>query len=178
MKATSTPMASSEDSRKDESVVFPCPIIVDTREQSPFEFAGITADSKQGYRPIIVEVVRGCLGSGDYSLQGMEQRIAIERKGLEDLFGTLGRGRGRFQRELIRLSEYDFAAVVVEADWNAIITAPPEHSKLSPKTIFRSCIAWQIRYPQIHWWLCPGRRFAELATFRILERFWKVNGSK
>jgi hypothetical protein len=34
-------------------------------------------------------------------------------------------------------------------------------------------IAWQQRYPRVHWWLCPGRAFAEVTTYRILERYWR-----
>ncbi|MDE2097140.1 MAG: ERCC4 domain-containing protein, partial [Patescibacteria group bacterium] len=119
--------------------------------------------------------VPGTLKSGDYSLLGFENRIAIERKSLSDLFSTLGQGRDRFHRELERLAatDYQFAAVVCEADWATVLASPPERSMLRPKTVFRSVIAWQIRYPLVHWWFCPGRAFAEKVTFRLLERFWK-----
>jgi hypothetical protein len=66
-----------------------------------------------------------------------------------------------------------FAAVVVEADWEKILKHPPDFSRLNPKTIFRSVIAWQQRYPRVHWWMGPDRRFAEIVTLRILERFLK-----
>ena len=93
--------------------------------------------------------------------------------GLADLFATLGQDRERFERELTRLAEMTFAAVVVEADWDKILKHPPEFSRLNPKTIFRSVIAWQQRYPRVHWWMGPDRRFAEIVTLRILERFLK-----
>src|SRR5581483_2134770 len=102
-------------------------------------------------------------------------QLAVERKSLADLFHTLGQGRDRFQRELGRLAKYDFAAIVIEADWSTIIMDPPKRSRLLPKTIFRSVIAWQLRYPRIHWWTCPNRQFAEVTTFRLLERFWKCH---
>ena len=159
-------------------LVFPCPIVVDTRERLDFTFANIQADARDGRRPIAVETIPGTLRSGDYSLLGFEDRVAIERKNINDLFSTIGQGRRRFQRELERLSapSYEFAAVVCEADWAAIVANPPERSMLSPKIVFRSVVAWQLRYPRIHWWMCPGRAFAEKVTFRLLERFLKERG--
>lgn len=160
---------------KDEPFTFPATVVVDTREQSPFAFASLRTDVREGRRPLIVSTVRGTLKSGDYSLAGFETQVAVERKSIEDLFNTLGQGRGRFQRELARLNDqaYLFAAVVVEAGWDEIIAAPPERSMLRPKTVHRSVISWQMRFPRIHWWMCPNRAFAEVTTFRLLERFWK-----
>jgi hypothetical protein len=66
-----------------------------------------------------------------------------------------------------------FAAVVLEASWKDILKTPPQLSKLVPKTIIRSVLAWQQRYPRVHWWDCDGRRMAELITFRILQRFYQ-----
>jgi ERCC4-type nuclease len=45
-------------------------------------------------------------------VQGFADQIAVERKSLADLFGTLGQGRERFERELVRLSAHQYAAVV------------------------------------------------------------------
>jgi hypothetical protein len=60
---------------------------------------------------------------------------------------------------------------VIEADWQTLLHDPPANSRLSPKVIFRSVIAWQQEYPRIHWWTAADRRFAEITTFRILERY-------
>jgi ERCC4-type nuclease len=152
-----------------------CPfvVVIDTREQLPLTFAGLTADAKDGRRPLVVQTQRGTLSQGDYSILGMERRVAVERKSAGDLFGTLGRHRRRFERELARLQALAFAAVVVEADWAEILTRPPERSRLPPKTVFRSVVAWQQRYRGVHWCFMPGRAAAEAATFRVLERFWR-----
>jgi hypothetical protein len=103
--------------------------------------------------------------------------VAIERKSLADLYSTLGQGRQRFARELERLNGYEFTAVVVEAEWSVVIGSPPAYSQLLPKTVYRSVIAWQVRYPKVHWWFVPGRDFAEVTTFRLLERYWKWSHS-
>ena len=158
----------------DDIATAPFTVVVDTREQVPFTFLDLRTDAKDGRKPLVVPTVRGTLTSGDYSIHGFESQVSIERKGLDDLFNTLGQGRERFERELIRLASSNVVAdVVIEADWGAIVAAPPQHSRLDPKTIFRSVIAWRLRFPNIHWWCCPGRRFAEILTYRLLERFWK-----
>lgn len=152
---------------------FPCPVLIDTREQLPYRFAGIPADAAFGGG--IWQVPRRTvqLPTGDYSLDGYASRVAVERKSISDLFGTLGQGRDRFIRELERLNEMPFACVVVEAEWSEIFDSPPEHSRLEPRTVWRSVLAWMQRFPRVHWLPCPGREFAEVATLRILERFLK-----
>ena len=49
-------------------------VVVDTREQEPYSF-----DSDK------VSAVRKALPAGDYSLVGLEERVAVERKSLTDL---------------------------------------------------------------------------------------------
>ncbi len=149
-------------------------IIIDTREQKPFAFKDFVSDYAQKYAPIKVIAERGTLKSGDYSLAGYTDQIAIERKSLTDLYGTIGRNRDRFERELQRLSEMEFACVVIESDWDAIISQPPIHTRLNPKIIFRSVISWKLQYPTVHWWACPNRRFAETVTFRTLQRYQRM----
>jgi hypothetical protein len=104
---------------------FMVPVVADTREQLPFGFQGMLCDAKDGGGPLTVPVVRGTLKSGDYSLKGFESRVAVERKSVADLFGTLGQGRDRFERELGRLAEMEYAAVVVEGDWREILGIYP-----------------------------------------------------
>lgn len=158
----------------DASKPLPCPfrIAIDTREQLKYAFATIRADANQHNRPLVIETVTKCLESGDYSIEGMEHRISIERKSLSDCFSTFSAGRKRFERELHRLSLLEFAAVVIEAEWSEIMRSPPVRSNLNPKCVIRSVMAWQVRFPTIAWWTVPGREVAEAVTFRILERFW------
>jgi ERCC4-type nuclease len=47
-------------------------IIRDTREQSPFHFQDSRFDG--------VEVIEGALTTGDYSIAGLESRVAVERE--------------------------------------------------------------------------------------------------
>lgn len=64
-------------------------IVVDTREQTPYEFATMVCDKADGGGPLYVPTLRAGLPTGDYSLAGYEDMVAVERKSLADLFGTL-----------------------------------------------------------------------------------------
>ncbi len=54
-------------------------LVVDNREQVPYRFEA------EQYQPVSIETNN--LTTGDYSLQGFESYIAIERKSLADLTG-------------------------------------------------------------------------------------------
>jgi ERCC4-type nuclease len=82
----------------------PATIIIDTREQEPYSF-----DSR------LAAAVRRALPAGDYSVQGLEGRVAVERKTLDDFVSTVIHARQRFRGELRKLAEYGAACVVVEA---------------------------------------------------------------
>ena len=78
-------------------------VITDTRERQPY-----------GFDPGRVTTVRRALRSGDYSLEGFEERVAVERKTLDDFAQSLIRARERFLAEMRRLESFDAACVVVE----------------------------------------------------------------
>ena len=86
-------------------------VVVDTREQEPYHFD-----------PERVTATRRALPAGDYTLEGWEDQVAVERKTLEDLVGMVIRSRKRFRKELERLAEFKAACVVVEADLSDILT--------------------------------------------------------
>jgi len=160
-------------STSSEPIIAPFTVIVDNSEQHPFSFRNFRSDAHKKFRPLVVPIVVRSLDTGDYSIEGLEHLVTVERKSLQDLYGTLGQQRDRFERELVRMSEMDFGAVVIEASWGTILAKPPPHSNLLPKTVFRSVLAWQQRFPNVHWWACDTRWFAEQTTFRILERYYR-----
>lgn len=150
---------------------FPATILISDAEQLPYSFAGLAADVEFGGGEWQVSTKTQYLKTGDYTLEGHVTSVGVERKSCSDLFRTLSQERARFIRELERFEPYTFAAVVVEAEWNEILNNPPPYSQLDPRLIYRSVIAWQQRYPWIHWWFVPDRDHGEATTFRILERY-------
>lgn len=163
---------------RDEPILNPFEVLIDTREQAPWSFQGLTGDSRRKFRPLAVCTDRATLKTGDYSVKGFEtDGICIERKSLADLFATLTAERNRFVRELERMQEFKVSAVIVEGDWGQIILGPrradqsDEHSRVIGKTVFRSILAFQCRY-RTQWLPMPTRSIAEQAAFRLMERFW------
>ena len=58
--------------------------------------------------------------TGDYTVEGMEGLIALERKSLEELVGTLMHSRERFFAECERLTEFRWRALLVEASYEEV----------------------------------------------------------
>lgn len=106
-----------------EYTLCPFRVVIDTREQAPFTFQGLRTDAKDGRRQLVVETIPSTLATGDYSIEGLEELISIERKSVSDFYGTILAGRDRFERELQRLQEMagagGYAEVVCEGDWFA-----------------------------------------------------------
>jgi ERCC4-type nuclease len=163
------------------TVQCPFTIVVDTNEllpnHKPFQFIGLRTNKDQGERPIIVNTIGLNLYVGDYSILGLP-RIIIERKSLSDLFGSNAR-HDNFEERLAEMSgsAYDFAAVVIEAEYSTIMKRPPKYTSMLPKAVMRSILSWMPRY-RVQWVPMPDRRAAEIATFRLLEFCWKYHGDK
>lgn len=158
-------------------------VAVDTREQAPWSFTGFRTDASQGRRPLIIQTVTATLASGDYSIEGLEVEVSIERKSVADFYGTILADRERFERELTRLQAMceagGHAQVVCEGDYLDLAQLPNPHGRYTDaelsvkrKVAFRSVIAWRQRFPLVHWERMPSRREAEQYAFRVLERFW------
>ena len=97
----------------------PFTIIVDSREQTPFSF------------PAGLKIEVATLKTGDYSLKGLTDLCAIERKSLPDLIKCCTYDRDRFKAELHRLQSYQCRCVIIEANLNQIVKGD-YRSKVSP----------------------------------------------
>ena len=147
-------------------------VVVDTREQAPYRFTGILDDKT--CQEIIVHLEHYALKSGDYSIVGLEDVVAVERKSLQDFYGSISSGRERFQREIERLdATYRYALVVIEGDWEDIMH-PESFTQVTAKTAIRTIQSWEVRYPTVHWKWLPNRRVSEVYTYRQLEMFHRI----
>lgn len=150
-------------------------MIIDTREQTPWTFEDIVIGMGEQKKQLKLKTMTTRLRSGDYSIAGLEEVVAIERKSKSDLFGTIGNGRERFLRELSRMNEMKWAAVVVECEWYDAMKNPPERSKMPVSQIDGSINAFMQRFPRVHWVWRPGRYVASKTCFKLLHRFWEDN---
>lgn len=78
------------------------PIIIDTSEQSPWDFPG-------------ERIINRSLDTGDYSVAGFEDVVTVERKSLPDLVNTVVGDWQRFSRQLRRMAAMDLAVIICEA---------------------------------------------------------------
>jgi ERCC4-type nuclease len=93
-------------------------VLVDSREQLPFSFSR--------FGNWIKEERRATLKTGDYSVEGMQDVLTLERKSLQDLIGTLIHGRRRFIEECERMTQFRWRAILVEASYEDV-KSPYDH---------------------------------------------------
>lgn len=134
-------------------------IIIDRRERLPYAF-----DSYPG-----TETEPGALQSGDYSLAGLTDNVAVERKSLDDLVGCLAGGRERFEKELQRARGMDAFCVVVEAPWEDLAKGRFK-SRMKPHAVCQSVLAFQVRY-HIPFVFAGSRQAAEYVTHGALRQY-------
>lgn len=138
-------------------------IIIDPREQAPYRFdSGWYAD--QG-----ITTAPGTLDTGDYSLAGLTDKVAVERKELADLVACLGRERERFERELQRGAALDAFCVVVEATW-ADLARGNYRSKLNAHAACQSVLAFSGRY-RVPFFFAGSRAAAEYTALGFLRQY-------
>lgn len=87
-------------------------VIVDSREQEPFDFKGLDN--------WIDGTIKRCLDAGDYSVVGMERLLRLERKSLSDLITTLMQWRERFFERCALLARFRHSAILIEATYEEV----------------------------------------------------------
>jgi ERCC4-type nuclease len=147
-------------------------ICIDSREQAPFSFCGIEGEGRDAGRPVIVETKVVGLRTGDYSIEGFEDKVCCERKSISDYFGSIGSGRERFEREMDRMSRMEFAAVIIEGDWRELLIDKPSNTQIPGKVASRTIASWSVRFG-VHHFPMMSRRHAELFTFQLLSMYWR-----
>lgn len=141
----------------------PIPIalaVVDSREQTPLKFD-----------PTKLATTVKCLPVADYSLDGLETEIAIERKSLPDLVSSLSTERLRFTRELEKLAKYRFSRLLVEADISDVVNHH-YRSRMYPSAILGSLFAVEVDLGiPVSW--CYGHEYASMYCQGLLIRLAK-----
>lgn len=138
------------------------PIIIDTREQDFLSFGN-------------VKTSRAKLEYGDYALQN-DQTVAVERKSLQDLIGTLIAGYDRFAREIERCQEVGgYLVVLCETDIHSAlrfdeIPKIKSHTKVSPQVVFHNIRQLsQIYGDAVQFAFCHDRLHMSCVTTTVLN---------
>lgn len=144
-------------------IVKPPRVVVDTREQQEFPLEGI-------------ETVRRKLDAGDYSLEGFEHRVAVERKSHSDMWCSMSNGRGRFERCVQRLAKLDRAAIVIECSLTELCQRPHQIQRTNVASVVGGLISYSAQFAIPVFW-CDNRIYAERVTIRFLLSWLKHRSS-
>jgi ERCC4-type nuclease len=132
------------------------PIVIDTREQLPYVYPGATVAT---------------LTTGDYSIAGHQDRIAVERKSFTDLCGCIGHDRDRFRLQCERLGALECGVLLIEAT-PARILMGHDLSRVHPSAIINTVVKWSVEL-DFHVLFADNREIAEALCYRVLEGWVK-----
>lgn len=160
------------------------PIIVDSREQLPYDFPGEDTRVEK-------------LDVGDYSLEGFQNRFAVERKTLDDLASSVGTDRLRFENEIRRANGYanrneddnplpgtapesplDEFVVVIEAEKRELYkyagrkSCPNYYSRIHPNSMIGTLESWPSKYENLRFDWCGSRQGGCQETLRLLDQWY------
>jgi ERCC4-type nuclease len=113
-------------------------VLIDTREKSPFDFSR--------FNNWIADEKRQKLNVGDYTVEGMEDLLILERKTLTDLVTTLMQQRPRFFKLCEKLARYRWRALFVEASYEDIKSPYGEYTLAHPNAVSGTLDALEARY--------------------------------
>jgi DNA excision repair protein ERCC-4 len=126
--------------------------IIDSREQLPWDLSPMRTKT-------------GALETGDYSIDGLEHQLAIERKSLPDLLACCGRDRDRFARVVRRLVGLPHRLLVVECSW-VTIQSGSWQSRIDVDAVVNSLLSWSAT--GLPFVLADNRKHAEDIARRFL----------
>jgi hypothetical protein len=151
--------------------VCPFTVVRDTNEGNPFEFDQMTDSDGNLIRvPVVVRPLY-LSGLADYTIDGFETEIQIERKA-DDLYSSMSERREIFEGEIERLNDMcDFAAVICEIPRSTVILDNNRHGARA-KSIINTVSSWRVRFPGVHFIFADGRWDAEQECWRLLSGWW------
>lgn len=139
-------------------------IIIDTREQRPWEFPYHTTANRK-------------LDTGDYSIEGFEDILCIERKkGIAELANNMT--EKRFKDVIQRMSQYQHAYILIECNYDQMMNYPigsdvPKKLwnkiRISPGFIMKFITDLSINH-NIHVMFCGCASWAEKTALSIMKR--------
>ena len=143
-------------------------IIIDTREKKPWHF-------KQDD----VEVTYRKLDTGDYCIDGFEDKLCLERKrSVAELANNIT--DARFKRELVRMADFKYKILMLEFDYRHI-DAFPEGSNI-PKRLkskvrvkgpyIIKCLSRIMTKYNIQVLLCSNAVYAEHVAYSLMKEIY------
>jgi ERCC4-type nuclease len=145
-------------------------VIIDTREQKPWAFAGCETINKK-------------LDTGDYSIEGLENLLCIERKNsVSEIANNIS--EARFKAEILRMQDYLYKFILLEFSLQDILNYPkgssvPRHMwnkiKIRPAFILKYITELQTKH-NINVVFCDNPQAANQMAFSIIKRVNESHG--
>jgi ERCC4-type nuclease len=143
-------------------------IIIDSREQQPWEFSHQTTAVQK-------------LDTGDYSIEGLEDILCIERKkSVSEIANNIT--EKRFKDVIDRMSKYKYPYMLLEFDLDSILTYPvgseiPRRMwnkiKISPNFIIKNLLEFQLLH-NISIMFCGSASNAERISLSLMNRIYEL----
>ena len=133
-------------------------VVVDTREQNPWELRHYTKANKK-------------LETGDYSIEGYEDVLCIERKYSISEFAN-NMGEKRFTNVLERMSKYKHSYIIMVLSFPIGTDIPKrvwDKLRISPAYIIKYLTDIQMKY-KVHILFCGSALGAEKMALSIMRR--------
>jgi ERCC4-type nuclease len=102
-------------------------------------------------------------------LAGLGDLVALERKSLDDLAGTLTSGRERFAAECQRGRGLDLFGLVIEGSLDDILRHRYQ-SRVNPRSLIQTLAAWSVKYG-FAVWFAGNRQGGELLVYSLLQKY-------
>jgi ERCC4-type nuclease len=139
-------------------------VIIDTREQQPWSFENYTVANRK-------------LDTGDYSVEGLEEILCIERKQSVSEFAN-NITEPRFKDVVERMSKYKYSFLLLEFDLENVLSYPVgsdvprrmwEKLRISPAFILKHIIELQI-YHNIKVLFCGNASNANNMAMSLMRK--------
>lgn len=165
----------------------PFTVIIDTKETNPWSFDNIPGMKGEGRIEVPTRRMTMGTGMGDYGIAEARcakacWQMSIERKSIDDLFGSILGRRRLLEEEMANLNRMKYAAVMVEGPLEKVITYHPsywedqgmtEEQQLSKQRVVIGTIrSWSMKYPRVDWWFL-SRSMCPIWAYRLMWKFWK-----
>ena len=120
------------------------------------------------------------LDTGDYSIEGLEAFISIDRKkSVNEVIANISNrtDRIRFRKELDRAKDLEYFYIMCEFGISDIMRGS-RYSKVSPSYILSALSGIELSYPNLRIHYAGSDKNAEILTYRILSRAAGLKGLK
>lgn len=152
----------------------PFTIVKDSREQEGYTFE----PSKSNYHTCNGMIVKK-LDTGDYTVEGLEDKLCIERKAsVTEFANNVGQDKHRFMQEIERMKSFPYKFIILEFSLTDLMDFPAGSGikekdfykvKVTNTYMLKTLMEFQL-FHGIHVIFCDSKKNAKWAVLSIIKR--------